>query len=255
MGRPAVSDFYLMTRAAYTKLSVPVAKAALRVGLTPDTVTIIGTAGSVLAALILFPAGYLFAGWLVIWFFVIADMLDGAMARERGGGTRFGAVLDATCDRISDGAVFCGLLWWAVFSLRSSSLAVALMICLVTSQVISYIKARAEASGLQGGGGLIERPERLVIALGGAGLSDLPFFPLPRVLDVAIWVLAVASLVTVGQRLHSVRSSPGAMDSLAPPRPAAGPGSAGSGSAGSGSAGSGSRGSDTDSPDEGGAEQ
>jgi CDP-diacylglycerol--glycerol-3-phosphate 3-phosphatidyltransferase len=218
MGGSAVSDFYLMTRAAYAKLSAPVARGALKMGLTPDSVTIIGTAGSVLAALTLFPAGHLFIGWLVIWFFVIADMLDGAMARERGGGTRFGAVLDATCDRISDGAVFCGLLWWAVFGLHSSSLAVAVLICLVTSQVISYIKARAEASGLDATGGLIERPERLVIALGGAGLSDLPFFPMPWLLHAAMWVLAVASLVTVGQRMHSVRSSPGAMDPIAIPQ-------------------------------------
>lgn len=213
----AVSDFYLMTRAAYTKLSAPLAKAALRIGLTPDTVTIIGTAGSVLAALILFPAGHLFAGWLVIWFFVLADMLDGAMARERGGGTRFGSVLDATCDRISDGAIFCGLLWWAAFGLRSSSLVVATLICLVTSQVISYIKARAEASGLNGGGGLIERPERLIIVLLGAGLSDLPGYPIPMALHVAMWLLAVASLVTVGQRLHAVRSSPGAVDLIEQP--------------------------------------
>ena len=209
-----MSDFYLMTRAAYTKLSVPLAKAALRVGLTPDIVTIIGTAGSVLAALTLFPIGKLFLGWLVIWFFVLADMLDGAMARERGGGTRFGAVLDATCDRISDGAVFCGLLWWAAFGLHSSSLIVATLICLVTSQVISYIKARAEASGLSANGGLIERPERLIIALGGAGLSDVPYFPLPIVMHIAMWVLAVASLITVGQRLHSVRTSPGAVDMI-----------------------------------------
>lgn len=214
-----MSDFYLMTRAAYTKLSVPLAKAALKVGLTPDTVTILGTAASVLGSLILFPAGHLFAGFLVVWFFVLADMLDGAMARQRGGGTRFGSVLDATCDRISDGAVFCGLLWWAAFGLHSTSLAVAIMICLVTSQVISYIKARAEASGLDGNGGLIERPERLVIALGGAGLSDLPFFPVPAALHVAMWVLAVASLITVGQRLHSVRSSPGAVDLIALPHP------------------------------------
>ena len=212
-----MSDFYLMTRAAYTKLSAPLAKAALRVGLTPDTVTIIGTAGSVLAALILFPAGQLFAGWLVIWFFVLADMLDGAMARERGGGTRFGSVLDATCDRISDGAIFCGLLWWAAFGLQSSSLMVATLICLVTSQVISYIKARAEASGLNGGGGLIERPERLIIVLLGAGLSDLPGYPIPMALHVAMWLLAVASLVTVGQRLHTVRSSPGAVDLIEHP--------------------------------------
>ena len=212
-----MSDFYLMTRAAYTKLSAPLAKAALRVGLTPDMVTIIGTAGSVLAALILFPAGQLFIGWLVIWFFVLADMLDGAMARERGGGTRFGSVLDATCDRISDGAIFCGLLWWAAFGLQSSSLMVATLICLVTSQVISYIKARAEASGLNGGGGLIERPERLIIVLLGAGLSDLPGYPIPMALHVAMWLLAVASLVTVAQRLHTVRSSPGAVDLIEQP--------------------------------------
>lgn len=215
MGRAAVSDFYLMTRAAYTKVSTPLAKAALRAGLTPDTVTIIGTAGSVSAALTLFPIGQLWWGAVAVFVFVLADMLDGAMARERGGGTRFGAVLDATCDRISDGAVFCGLLWWAVFGLDSPALAVATLICLVTSQVISYIKARAEASGLDGGGGLIERPERLVIVLAGAGFSGL--FDVPMLLHLAMWLLAAASLVTVGQRLHAVRSSPGAVDKLNPP--------------------------------------
>ncbi len=209
-----MSDFYLMTRAAYAKLSRPVAKGALRLGLTPDSVTILGTAGAVLGALTLFPIGQLFAGAFVVAFFVLADMLDGAMARERGGGTRFGSVLDATCDRISDGAVFCGLLWWAAFGLENAALVVATMICLVSSQVISYIKARAEASGLTGDGGIIERPERLVIILLGTWLSDLPFVPLPWVLDAAMWALAVASVVTVGQRLHSVRTSTGAMDRL-----------------------------------------
>ena len=212
-----MSDFYLMTRAAYTKLSTPVAKAALRAGLTPDTVTIIGTAGSVLAALTLFPIGQLWWGAVAVFFFVLADMLDGAMARERGGGTRFGAVLDATCDRISDGAIFCGLLWWAAVGLDSPSLMAAILSCLVTSQVISYIKARAEASGLNGGGGLIERPERLVIVLLGAGVSDFPLFPIPMALPIAMWLLATASLVTVGQRLHTVRSSPGAVDKLTGP--------------------------------------
>ena len=118
VGEAAVSDFYLMTRAAYVKLSRPIAKAALRAGFTPDSITILGTAGSVLAALTLFPIGQLCWGAVVVSFFVLADMLDGAMARERGGGTRFGAVLDATCDRIGDGAIFCGLAWWAAFGMR-----------------------------------------------------------------------------------------------------------------------------------------
>jgi CDP-diacylglycerol---glycerol-3-phosphate 3-phosphatidyltransferase len=91
---------------------------------------------------------------------------------------------------------------------------VATLICLVTSQVISYIKARAEASGLSGEGGIIERPERLIIVLVGAGLSGVWFLHAPWLLHVAMWVLAVASLVTVGQRMHSVRTSPGAMDPL-----------------------------------------
>ncbi|MGE2721719.1 phosphatidylinositol phosphate synthase [Mycolicibacterium celeriflavum] len=210
-----MSNFYLMTRAAYEKISRPVAKAALRAGLTPDSITILGTAGSVLGALTLYPIGHLWWGSVVVWLFVLADMLDGAMARQRGGGTRFGAVLDATCDRISDGAIFCGLLWWAAFGLQSTSLVVATAICLVTSQVISYIKARAEASGLSAEGGLIERPERLIIVLVGAGLSGL--FGVVWLLEIAMWVLAVTSLVTLGQRVHSVRTSPGAMDRIPKP--------------------------------------
>jgi CDP-diacylglycerol---glycerol-3-phosphate 3-phosphatidyltransferase len=212
VGETAVSNFYLMTRAAYAKISTPVAKAALRAGLTPDSITIVGTAGTVVAALTLYPIGQLWWGSVAVWLFVLADMLDGAMARERGGGSRFGAVLDATCDRIGDGAVFGGLLWWAAFGMDSAALVVATLICLVTSQVISYIKARAEASGLEGGGGLIERPERLMIVLVGAGLSGL--FGVPWLLHVAMWVLAAASLVTLGQRLHTVRTSPGAMEPL-----------------------------------------
>jgi CDP-diacylglycerol--glycerol-3-phosphate 3-phosphatidyltransferase len=209
-----MSKVPFLSRAAFARLTTPTARACLRLGLTPDVVTILGTIVAVAGALTLFPMGKLFAGTLVVSFFVLFDMLDGAMARERGGGTRFGAVLDATCDRISDGAVFCGLLWWIVFGLHDKLLAVATLICLVTSQVISYIKARAEASGLRGDGGLIERPERLIIVLVGAGVSDLPFVAWPAALPVAMWVLAVASLVTCAQRLHSVRTSPGATDRL-----------------------------------------
>ena len=113
-----MSKMPFLSRAAFARLTEPTARAALRIGLTPDGVTIVGTIASVAGALTLFPMGKLFAGACVVWFFVVFDMLDGAMARERGGGTRFGAVLDATCDRISDGAVFCGLLWWIAFHMH-----------------------------------------------------------------------------------------------------------------------------------------
>jgi len=207
----------LLSREGVARATTPVARALLRAGCTADGVTIVATAAAVLAALTLFPIGRLFAGAAVITFFVLFDMVDGAMARESGGGTRFGAVLDATCDRISDGAVFCGLTWWAVFGLGDRPLVVAVLICLVTSQVISYIKARAEASGLRGDGGFIERPERLIIVLVGAGLSDLPLYPLRWALPAAMWLLAAASMVTCIQRLHTVRRSTGAGDPLPPP--------------------------------------
>lgn len=211
-----MSKVPFLSRAAFARLTVPTARACLRVGLTPDAVTILGTVVAVAGALALFPTGKLFAGAVVVSFFVLFDMLDGAMARERGGGTRFGAVLDATCDRVSDGAVFCGLLWWIAFGLHDRPLVVATLICLVTSQVISYIKARAEASGLRGGGGTIERPERLIIVLVGTGVSDFPFVPWPPALPVAMWLLAAASLVTCAQRLRTVRTSPGASDPMDP---------------------------------------
>ncbi|KRQ22824.1 CDP-alcohol phosphatidyltransferase [Mycobacteroides sp. H001] len=201
-----------LSRETFAKIINPLAGAVLRAGFTPDTVTIFGTAATVVAALTLFPTGHLFWGGMAVWLFTMFDMLDGAMARARGGGTRFGAVLDATCDRVADGAVFAGLLWWAAFGWGSTSLVVATLICMITSQVISYVKARAEASGLRADGGLIERPERLIIVLAGAIFSG--GFGLPEPLHVAMWVLAIASLVTVAQRMHAVRASPGALDLL-----------------------------------------
>jgi CDP-diacylglycerol---glycerol-3-phosphate 3-phosphatidyltransferase len=207
----------LLSREGVARVTGPVARALLHAGFTADSVTIIATAAAVAGALTLFPLGHLFVGTLVITFFVLFDTVDGAMARESGGGTRFGAVLDATCDRISDGAVFCGLAWWAAFGLCSRPLVIATLICLVTSQVISYVKARAEASGLRGDGGLIERPERLIIVLVGAGLSDLPLYPLPWALPIAMWLLAAASIVTCAQRLYTVRHSTGAATPLPQP--------------------------------------
>nr|WP_206030967.1 CDP-alcohol phosphatidyltransferase family protein [Rhodococcus sp. B10] len=211
----------ILGRAPVSKVTAPLGRALNATGLTPNSVTLIGTVVTVVAAITMFPAGYLFWGTMVITLFVLFDMLDGAMARARGGGTKYGAVLDATCDRVADGAIFAGLAWWAVFSENDKVLFVTTLVCLVTSQVISYAKARAEASGLSADGGWIERPDRLVIVLVAAGLTGIGrHFDIPglqSVLYPAMWVLAALSVVTVFQRVLAVRGSDGARDIITPP--------------------------------------
>nr|WP_221247436.1 CDP-alcohol phosphatidyltransferase family protein [Gordonia humi] len=199
---------------------MPIGRALIRTGLTPDIMTIVGTVITVAASIWLFSQGHLFAGALVTWAFVMFDMLDGAMARARGGGTRFGSVLDATCDRIADGAIFGGLAWWAAVQEPHRLLLIATLICLVTSQVISYAKARAEAAGLNGDGGLIERPDRLIIVLVGAGFTDFPGLHWGWAIHVAMWILAVLSVITVAQRMWSIYCSPGARDLIPSAAPA-----------------------------------
>lgn len=201
-------------RETFAKATAPLGRALVATGLTPDSMTLIGTTASIAAAVTLFPTGHLFWGTMVIWLFVMFDMLDGAMARARGGGTKYGAVLDATCDRLADGAIFGGLAWWAVFHEQHKPLFAATLVVLVTSQVISYAKARAEASGLSADGGIIERPDRLIIVLVGAGFTGIGGYWgidwLTYAVHVAMWILAVLSIVTVVQRVLAVRNSPGA---------------------------------------------
>lgn len=207
-------------RAPVSKVTAPLGRALNSTGLTPDSVTVIGTVATVAAAVTMFPAGHLWWGSIIITLFVLFDMLDGAMARARGGGTKYGAVLDATCDRVADGAIFGGLAWWAVYTELNKPLLVATLICLVTSQVISYAKARAEASGLSADGGWIERPDRLVIVLVGAGFTGIGrHFAIPwldSLIYPAMWVLAALSIVTVFQRVLAVRGSDGARDIIVP---------------------------------------
>jgi CDP-diacylglycerol--glycerol-3-phosphate 3-phosphatidyltransferase len=191
----------IFARASVSRVTDPIGAWLLRLGLTPNTVTVLGTIGTVASALWFFPRGQLVAGAVAVTVFVLFDLLDGAMARARGHGTRFGTVLDASCDRIADGALFSGLVWWA-FDTGQRELAVAALISLVAAQVISYVKARADASGLSADGGLAERAERFIIALVGAGLHGLG---VPHVLAVALWLLAVLTVATVVQRLIAVR--------------------------------------------------
>jgi CDP-diacylglycerol--glycerol-3-phosphate 3-phosphatidyltransferase len=156
----------------------------------------------VLAALICFPQGWLWQGVIAVTVFVISDMLDGLMAKSTGTATPWGAFLDSTSDRLGDAAVFGGILLFFAYREDSTLWAAVALAGLVFGQWTSYVKARAESLGFTCGGGLAARADRLVIILLGTFLAGLG---VPYVLQVAVAVLAVTSMITVFQRIEQVR--------------------------------------------------
>jgi CDP-diacylglycerol---glycerol-3-phosphate 3-phosphatidyltransferase len=186
----------IFARVHVARVTEPIGGWLVGHGIAPDAVTVAGSVGSIVAALWFLPRDQLFLGAVVITLFVLFDLLDGAMARAKGATTAFGAVLDSTCDRAVDGALFAALTWWCLGAGNQRLLGLAALICLVAGQLVSYIKARAEGIGLTADGGLVERAERLIIALVGTGLEGLG---VPYALTVALWLLAAASVWTVGQ--------------------------------------------------------
>lgn len=190
-------------RALFTRLLTPVAGLLLRAGVSPDVVTLVGTLGVAAGALAFYPTGHLLAGTLVITAFVFADTVDGIMARQSGRSSSWGAYLDSTLDRVGDAAVFGGLVLWFAGGGNDRLAAVLALACLTLGSIVSYAKARAEGLGMTANVGIAERADRLVAVLVATGLVGLG---LPRVLlTVVLGVLAVASLVTVVQRILEVR--------------------------------------------------
>ena len=187
----------------------PMARTLLRVGVTPDMVTYFGTAATVVGALVFFPRGQFVVGVLVILLVILSDLLDGTMARMSGRQGPWGAWLDSTLDRVGDGAIFGGLLIWAAWNQMPWTTGFA-WVCLVGGAVISYAKARAESVGAHANVGIAERAERLIVGLAAALLEGLG---VTGALPVALGVLAVLTLVTIGQRARVVRQQ------LRPPAP------------------------------------
>src|SRR5215213_3669761 len=190
-------------RAFWTKVISPFAHLLIRLGVSPDAVTVVGTLGVVAGALVFFPQGKLLTGVLVITAFVFSDLLDGTMARLTGKSSPFGAFLDSTLDRVGDGAIFAGLALYFAGPGNSRLYLVLALICLVMGGVTSYARARAESVGFQAKVGIAERADRLVAILVATGLGAI--FDVPELMYVALWALAVASTVTVVQRIWVVR--------------------------------------------------
>lgn len=222
-----------LARASVSKVTEPIGRGLLRIGLTPDVITVIGTLGVVAGSVGLIATGELFWGTVVVTVFVFFDLFDGAMARVRGFGTPFGVVLDASCDRIADAALFGSIAYYAFAHVGSRELGIAALIALGSGQVVSYIKARADSVSLHIKGAIAERAERNVLGLVATGLAGLG---VPRALDVLIWLLAAAAVVTVIQRLTQVRLAAAAGDRAGAGRDAPGRGGDDSGATGQGRA-------------------
>jgi CDP-diacylglycerol--glycerol-3-phosphate 3-phosphatidyltransferase len=189
-------------RPFFTRMLTPVSQWLARTPVTPNMVTVVGTLGVSGGALALFPTGHLLAGVIVCTVFVFADMLDGTLARIKGSSGAWGAFLDSTLDRIADAAVFVGLAAYFVNGGNSGLMAGVATYCLVTGSLVSYAKARAQSLGVSCDVGIAERTERLLIALVAAGLAGLG---IPYVLPAGLWILAVLTTITLGQRVWAVR--------------------------------------------------
>ncbi|WFE19854.1 CDP-alcohol phosphatidyltransferase family protein [Solwaraspora sp. WMMD937] len=192
--------FRVSVRAGITRVIEPVARGLLGAGISPNAVTVAGTVGVLVGAIGFGSRGHLITGLVIVTLSALTDVLDGTMARLRGGSSTFGAFLDSSMDRIADGAIFGSVAYWLAVSGNRAG-AVAALICLVAGGIVSYVKARAEGLGMTCNVGVAERAERLILVGVGGLLSGLGVgWGLPA----ALWLLAALSLVTIWQRIAHV---------------------------------------------------
>lgn len=190
-------------RSFFTSLFTPLATLLLKWRVSPDTVTVVGTLGVAGGALVFYPLGQLFWGTVFITAFVFSDVVDGIMARIQGRSGSWGSFLDSTLDRIADGALFAGVAVWFFLGGDNSAIALAALACLVLGMIVSYARAKAESLGFTANVGIAERAERLVSVLVVTGLTGLG---LPEVVLLAVLILlALASVITIVQRIMTVR--------------------------------------------------
>jgi CDP-diacylglycerol--glycerol-3-phosphate 3-phosphatidyltransferase len=188
---------------AVTRAINPIARGALRIGLTPNAVTFVGALGLVSSALYFYPRQEFFVGTLFISFFALSDLFDGTMARiSQSGASKWGGFLDSTIDRMTDSAILIGLIL-ALLDSNDPLIPVALG-ALVVGTLVPYIRAKAESMGIECTGGIAERTERLIIALTAIGFEGLG---IPYALTIGVWALFALAAVTVVQRILIVKAA------------------------------------------------
>ena len=186
-----------LRRAIARPLTKPLARLLAKVSLSPDAVTWTGFWLSV-GAVALIITHHLAAAGAVVLVAGFCDMLDGALARYLDRASRFGAILDSTLDRVSEALLLLGILY--LYVVEAVVLPAMLVgVALVVSQLVSYVRARAEAMGVECQVGLFTRPERVIVLALGLLLSNLA-----GAMVMALAIIALFSCITMGQRLYYV---------------------------------------------------
>lgn len=188
--------FALLPHSVPRRFTDPFVSVLVRLGVSPNHLTVLGFAGN-LAAAVLAARGEFLAAGLVGLLFSAVDLLDGALARATGRASAFGAVFDSTLDRLSEAAVLAGIAFFYVQ--RGSAEEVILCFAALTGSIlVSYVRARAQFFGLDLADGLFTRAERVLVLNGGLIISQV---------RIALWILAVMANLTAVQRLFVVWQS------------------------------------------------
>lgn len=195
--KPKAATLTDWMRARLKGVAEPLADALIRLGVSPNMMTLLGL-GMNVAGAVLVAGGAMTAGGLFILVGGPFDGLDGAMARRLGQPTRFGAFVDSVTDRWSEMLILMGLLYYYLSSQHPQALLYGVLVFLATmgSVMVSYTKARAEALGFDCNVGVLTRMERYLV-MAPALVLNLPW--------LALWILAVLANVTALQRIWHVR--------------------------------------------------
>jgi CDP-diacylglycerol--glycerol-3-phosphate 3-phosphatidyltransferase len=191
-------------KAPVTALITPSCRFLLRIGITANWLTFIGAIGSSISALYFFSIGDFFLGTILVSLFALSDLFDGTMARlSELGTTKWGALIDSTLDRVTDAAIYAGVISYAISS-DNTNLALLALLALITGALIPYIRAKAESLGIACSVGIAERAERLIVILTATGLYGLG---VNIALVGGLLLINILGLITIVQRLLVVSRS------------------------------------------------
>jgi len=189
-------------RQVLSRIVTPTAKSLIRLRVSADAVTCFGAAATIFCAAAFIPSGRFLIASITIGILALSDLLDGAIARLTESDSRWGAFLDSSLDRVVDAAVLIAIAGYFLDATPAiNKPVVATAIALVMGQMTSYIRAKAEALGVECKVGLAERAERTLVVWASLLISGLGWF----CLDWAMYLLVAITTLTVFQRVMHVR--------------------------------------------------